>query len=144
MSNAKAPQSDAATPAEPADGPLGLRVAVAILLMQSVALATLALTEFIKIGTSNPDNPGYAAIIGLMIALACFAAVKCALSLINRAAWAASLGLMLQLCILPVSWFMTTGEGGPLTKTSGVVIGAVAVVCAGLLVSKSTTRALRR
>lgn len=132
------------TGVEPAEGPLPLRVAVLILFAEAAGLGVLATVEFVKIGTSNPDNPGYAAIIGLMIAFSAAVTGKCALALMNRAAWARSMALMVQLCVLPVSWFMTSGEGGPATKSAGALIGLVSVACAALLLTKATTVALRR
>ena len=127
---------------EPEDGPTPLRVAVLVLWGEAALLVVLGLIELYKLATGSPTN----VVMAITLALAPIAAglllAQLGRSIVGRRSWARSPAIVLQLMALPVAFFMISGEGGPMTRIGGVLIGVVALCCAGLLLVPSSRAAL--
>lgn len=124
-------------------GPTPLRWAVLLLWLEAAAVASLAVVELAKVATGRPSNPGYAVVLGLMILGVGAILAKAGHALTHARGWAHSVALVLQLCTLPVAWFMATGEGGLITKAVGVLLGAVCFMTSALLLAPTSRAALR-
>jgi hypothetical protein len=124
------------------DGPVTLRAAVLVLWIESAALGVLTVIEVVKLVTGRPEKPGLAVVLALMIAAVALGTAQLGRLLVRRKLWARSPAIVLQLMALPVSYFMITGEGGPLTRIGGVPIAIIALVGAGLLLAPASRAAL--
>jgi hypothetical protein len=130
------------TPPTADDGPLTLRWAVLVLWVEAAALGLLTIFEVYELATGEPTKRGLATVLAAMIAVAAVLAAQFGRLLVRRRAWARGPAIVLQLMALPVSFFMVTGEGGPMVKLAGAGIAAVALVGAGLLLAPASRLAL--
>jgi hypothetical protein len=128
--------------APPDDGPTSLRAAVLVLWIESAALAALTAFEVFKLVTDSPEKPELAVVLAAMIGAVGVLLFQLSRALVRRRAWARVPALFLQLLALPVSFFMTTGEGGVPTRLGGVLIAAVALLGATLLLAPASRTAL--
>jgi hypothetical protein len=123
------------------EGPVPLRLAVLVLWVEAVVLVLLGLlagAALVREGSAAPVLD--AVIVALPFAVG-FLLYQVGRWLTERRSAARGLGMMLQLLVLPIAFFLAaTGEW--LRIAVGVVIALVALGCLGLLVVPSSRVAL--
>ncbi|MFB9322883.1 hypothetical protein [Cryptosporangium minutisporangium] len=128
--------------ATPDDGPLTLRVGVLVLWIQAVLVALLAVAEIVGLIRDGTDQLEWAAwiIAGPLVAAgALFVAGRL---LVHRRLAGRGLAVALQLCAIPVVFFMVTGDSDTWVKVLGGLIGASVVACVALIVAPASRQAL--
>jgi hypothetical protein len=124
------------------DGPLTLRLAVLLLWIQAffaTVLAAVEIVELIAHGTNKLDWAAWIIAGPFVAAAGLFAAGRL---LVNRRVAGRGLAVALQLCAVPVVFFMVTGESDLWVRIVGVVIGVSVVTCIGLVTAPPSQRAL--
>jgi hypothetical protein len=124
------------------DGPLTLRLAVLLLWIQAACAGLLAIAEVVALVRHGTDRFDWAAWIiagPLVAAVGLWGAGRL---LVERRVAGRGLGVTLQLCAVPVVFFMVTGDNDLWVRVVGVVIGVSVVVCLGLITAPPSRRAL--
>lgn len=124
------------------DGPLTLRVGVLVLWIQAALVAGLAIVELIQLVLHGTDQLEWAAWIiagPLAAAVALFYAGRL---LVNRRLAGRGLAVAVQLCAVPVVFFMVTGHNDAWVRVAGLLIGASVVAAVALIVAPASRRAL--
>ena len=127
---------------EPDDGPLTLRLGVLVLWIQAVLVALLAVAEIVGLVRNGTDQLEWAAWIiagPLVAAAALFFAGRL---LIHRRLAGRGLAVALQLCAVPVVFFMITGDSDAWVKVVGGLIGVSVIACVALVVAPASRQAL--
>lgn len=122
----------------PAGSPTTLRAAVALLLVQAVAIAGITLfLVYADLTASGADQKLAWAVTGTAFLIAAFLAVL-ARSVSRHRRWARDLAVALDLIFLAPVYYMFTGD----LPWLGVIVGAVTVATIVLLVAPPTNRAV--
>jgi hypothetical protein len=121
----------------PDDGPTTLRLAVLVLWIEAVALAVLTVVQLFLLLTREPESRGWGIAMVASLAAAALLAGLFGRWLVYRRRWARSPAIVLQGMALPIAVSMVTGPGDLALKAAGVVVGAVALLGAGLLLAPS-------
>jgi hypothetical protein len=130
--------TDKASGSPSAPVPGALRVAIGLLAAQAVAVALLVafllykdLTAEVVVVRDAVIVTGFTAIMAILLGLFAWA-------LARRRGWARGPAVVLELMLLPIGWFMTTGGLAWL----GVPVLLIGLLGAGLLVAPATRQAL--
>ena len=127
---------------EPGDGPLTLRLGVLVLWIQAALVAVLAVAELARLLMNGADRLEWAAWIiagPLVAAVALFFAGRL---LVNRRLAGRGLAVAIQLCAVPVVFFMVTGDNDGWVRVVGVLIGLTVIAAVALVVAPASRRAL--
>ena len=127
---------------EPGHGPLTLRLGVLVLWIQAALVAVLAVAELARLLMNGADRLEWAAWIiagPLVAAVALFFAGRL---LVNRRLAGRGLAVAIQLCAVPVVFFMVTGDNDAWVRVVGVLIGLTVIAAVALVVAPASRRAL--
>ncbi|MEP6599371.1 MAG: hypothetical protein ABJB98_08000 [Actinomycetota bacterium] len=107
--------------------PAPLRIAAAVVAVESFALVVIGLVLLVKTVTGHPDNLGRALLGAAMALLGAAILGLCARGLVALRAGARSPVLVLQLIALPVGYSLAfqagrIGYGGPILLAAAVVL----------------------
>ena len=134
---------DPAPAEEGADGPLALRVGVLVLWIQAALVAVLAVVEVVGLVRHGTERAEWAAWIiagPLVAAVALWFAGRL---LTQRRLAGRGLAVALQLCAVPVVFFMVTGNNNDAwVRAVGALIGVSVVAAIALIVAPTSRRAL--
>ncbi|MFG1928329.1 hypothetical protein [Cryptosporangium sp. NPDC048952] len=124
------------------DGPLTLRAGVLVLWIQAALVALLAVVEIVQLVRNGTDQLEWAAWIiagPLAAAVALFVAGRL---LVNRRLAGRGLAVAIQLCAIPVAFFMITGDSDAWVRVVGALIALSVIAAIALIVAPASRRAL--
>lgn len=127
---------------EPGDGPLTLRLGVLVLWIQAALISALAVAELAGLVVNGTDRLEWAAWIiagPLVAAVALYFAGRL---LVHRRLTGRGLAVAIQLCAVPVVFFMITGDNDAWVRVVGALIGLTVVAAVTLVVAPASRRAL--
>ncbi|WP_035857448.1 hypothetical protein [Cryptosporangium arvum] len=127
---------------EAADGPLTLRVGVLVLWIQAALVALLAIVELVQLVRNGTDQFEWAAWIIAGPLVAAVALFFAGWLLINRRLAGRGLAVTIQLCAVPVAFFMITGDNDTWVRIVGALIALSVVAAVALVVAPASRRAL--
>lgn len=143
---AKIHQAESTPPPAPAtgddDGPLPLRLAVLLLWTQAFLVGLLAVAEVGGLLLHGSDHLEWAAWVIAGPAVAAVALFVAGRLLVNRRGAGRGLAVALQLCAVPVVFFMVSGDSDGWVRAIGVLIGLSVLTCIALVATPSSRRAL--